>query len=104
MLAAPKAAGSEKPEAYSLEYVEDFFEPRTTQMLADRSPQQNGIARTGSYRREKLLYTLSSRIWASRSLSSGLIEVIFVPNLGERTWTTCKPQVNVLPCSSSITS
>ena len=49
-------------------------------MLADRSPQQNGIARTGSYRREKLLCTLSSRIWASRSLSSGLIEVIFVPN------------------------
>jgi hypothetical protein len=26
----------EKPEAYSLEYVEDFFGPRTTQMLADR--------------------------------------------------------------------
>ena len=33
-----KAAGSEKPEAYSLKYLEDFFEPRTTQMVADRSP------------------------------------------------------------------
>jgi len=29
----------EKPEAYSLEYVEDFFGPRTMQMLADRLPQ-----------------------------------------------------------------
>ena len=28
-----------KPEAYSLEYVEDFSGPRTTQMVADRSPQ-----------------------------------------------------------------
>ena len=56
------------------------------------------------YRREKLVCTLSSRIWASRSLSSGLIETIFVPNLGVRTWTTCKPQVNVLPLSSSMTS
>ncbi|HJT19437.1 MAG TPA: hypothetical protein VJ746_03140 [Nitrospira sp.] len=27
------------PEAYSLEYVEEFFEPRTTQMLANRLPQ-----------------------------------------------------------------
>jgi hypothetical protein len=35
-----KAAGSKKPEAYSLEYVEDVFEPRTTQMPADRLPQQ----------------------------------------------------------------
>jgi hypothetical protein len=26
----------EKPEAYSLEYVEDFFGPRTAQVLADR--------------------------------------------------------------------
>ena len=26
-----EAAGSKKPEAYSLEYVEDFFGPRTTQ-------------------------------------------------------------------------
>jgi len=24
---------------YSLEYIEDFFGPRTTQMVADRSPQ-----------------------------------------------------------------
>ncbi len=29
----------EKPEAYSLEYGEDFFGPRTMQMLADRLPQ-----------------------------------------------------------------
>jgi hypothetical protein len=29
----------EKPEAYSLEYVEDFFEPRTMQMVMDRAPQ-----------------------------------------------------------------
>jgi hypothetical protein len=28
-----------KPEAYSLEYVEDFFGSRTTQMPADRLPQ-----------------------------------------------------------------
>jgi hypothetical protein len=34
-----KAAGSKNPEAYSLEYVEECFEPRTTQMLADRLPQ-----------------------------------------------------------------
>ena len=34
-----EAAGSKKPEAYSLEYVEDFFEPRTTQMPVDRLPQ-----------------------------------------------------------------
>jgi hypothetical protein len=37
-----------KPEAYSLEYVEDFFAPRTTQMPADRLPQQNGMTRTDS--------------------------------------------------------
>ena len=43
-----KAAGSKTPEAYSLEYVEDFFGPRTTQILADRLPQQNGITRTDS--------------------------------------------------------
>jgi hypothetical protein len=29
----------ENPEAYSLEYVEDVFGPRTTQMPADRLPQ-----------------------------------------------------------------
>ena len=34
-----EAAGAEKPEAYSLEYVEDFFGSSTTQMVADRSPQ-----------------------------------------------------------------
>lgn len=34
-----KARGSEKPEAYSLQYGEDFFGPRTTQMGVDRSPQ-----------------------------------------------------------------
>jgi hypothetical protein len=30
-----------KPEVYSLEYeyIEDFFGPRTTQMVTDRSPQ-----------------------------------------------------------------
>ena len=32
-------AGSKKPEAYSLEYVEDFLEPRTTQMPVNRLPQ-----------------------------------------------------------------
>jgi hypothetical protein len=34
-----KAAGPKKPEAYSLQYVEDFLGPRTTQMPADRLPQ-----------------------------------------------------------------
>jgi hypothetical protein len=34
-----KAAGSKKPEAYSLQYVEDFLGPRTTQMPADRLAQ-----------------------------------------------------------------
>ena len=34
-----EAAGLKKQEAYSLEYVEDFFLPRTTQMISDRSPQ-----------------------------------------------------------------
>jgi hypothetical protein len=29
----------EKLEVYSLEYIEDFFGLRTTQMVADRSPQ-----------------------------------------------------------------
>ena len=33
-----EAAGLEKLEAYSLEYVEDFG-PSTTQMVADRSPE-----------------------------------------------------------------
>jgi hypothetical protein len=34
-----EAAGSKKPEAYSLEYGEDFFGPRTMQMPADHLPQ-----------------------------------------------------------------
>jgi len=34
-----RGAGPEKPEAYSLEYLEDFFWPKTTQMIVDRSPQ-----------------------------------------------------------------
>jgi hypothetical protein len=34
--------GQENPEVYSLEYIEDLFGPRTTQMAADRSPQQKG--------------------------------------------------------------
>jgi hypothetical protein len=38
----------EKPEAYSLEFVEDFFGTRTTQMPADLSPQQNDITQTDS--------------------------------------------------------
>jgi len=36
------AQGPGKLEAYSLEYVEEFFGLRTLQMVADRSPQQNG--------------------------------------------------------------
>ena len=35
------AAGREKPEAYSLEYVEEFSGPRTKQVLVRRLPQQN---------------------------------------------------------------
>jgi hypothetical protein len=34
-----QAAGPEKPETYSLEYVEDFSGLRTMQMGADHSPQ-----------------------------------------------------------------
>jgi hypothetical protein len=34
-----EAAGLGKPEVYSLEYILDFFGPRTTQMVADRSAQ-----------------------------------------------------------------
>ena len=41
-------AGSKKPEAYSLEYGKNFFWPSTTQMPADRLPQQNGMTRTDS--------------------------------------------------------
>jgi len=32
-------AGSKNPEAYSLEYGEDFFVPSTMQRPADRVPQ-----------------------------------------------------------------
>jgi hypothetical protein len=32
-----RGPGQEKPEVYSLEYREDFFWPRTTQMVVDRS-------------------------------------------------------------------
>lgn len=35
-------------KAYSREYVEDCFAPRTTQMPAACLPQQNGMTRTGS--------------------------------------------------------
>ena len=31
--------------------MEDFFEPSTTQMVADRTPQKNGQCRTGSLAR-----------------------------------------------------
>ena len=34
-----RQAGSKIPEAYSLEYGEEFFEPRTKQMAMDHSPQ-----------------------------------------------------------------
>jgi len=34
-----EAAGPEKLEVDSLEYIEDFFGPRTMQMVSDRSPQ-----------------------------------------------------------------
>jgi hypothetical protein len=34
-----EAAGPGKPEAYSLEYVEDFFRTSTTQLVVDHSPQ-----------------------------------------------------------------
>ena len=33
-----EAAGPEKPEVYSLEFIEDFFGSSRTQMAADRSP------------------------------------------------------------------
>jgi len=33
-----EVAGTEKPEVYLLEYIEDFFWPGTTQMVADHSP------------------------------------------------------------------
>jgi hypothetical protein len=43
--AHPKRA---KTRFFPLEYGEDFFEPRTTQMPADRLPQENGRTRTDS--------------------------------------------------------
>ena len=43
-----KPADPEKPEPYSLEYVENCFGPSTTQMVPDRSPQETGPYRTGS--------------------------------------------------------
>ena len=43
-----EAAGSQKPEAYSLEYGEDFFGPRTKQMLPDRLLHKNGMTRIAS--------------------------------------------------------
>jgi hypothetical protein len=39
MLADARPQARKKSEAYSLEYVEGFFGPRTTQMSADRLPQ-----------------------------------------------------------------
>ena len=38
-MARCEAEGLEKPKVYSLKYIEDFFGPRTTQMVADRSLQ-----------------------------------------------------------------
>lgn len=37
-MAGCQATGSKNPEAYSLKYVEDLFEPRTPQMALDRLP------------------------------------------------------------------
>ena len=39
MLADARPQARKNRKAYSLEYVEDFFGPRTTQMPADRLPQ-----------------------------------------------------------------
>jgi hypothetical protein len=38
-MARCETAGPEKPKVYSLEYIEDFFRPSKTQMVADRVPQ-----------------------------------------------------------------
>ena len=38
----------EKTGSVFAEYVEDFYEPGTTQLSADHSSQQNGITRTDS--------------------------------------------------------
>lgn len=57
-----EAAGPEKPEVYSLEYIEDIFGPRTMQMAVDRSPQQKeGLCdrlRTG-------LKSITCSVWSS---------------------------------------
>ena len=45
-----QAAGPKQPEAYSLQYVEDCFELRTTQTIAELSPQPNGGSPTDSAR------------------------------------------------------
>ncbi len=39
----------EKTGSVFAEYVEDFYGPRTRQMIVDRLPQPNGQCRTGSY-------------------------------------------------------
>jgi len=41
-------AGSKKPEAYLLEFVEEVFELRTMQMPAEYLPQENGLPRMDS--------------------------------------------------------
>jgi hypothetical protein len=48
MLADTRPQARKKTGAYSLEHVEEFFGLRTTQMPADRLPQQNGMTRTDS--------------------------------------------------------
>jgi hypothetical protein len=40
-----EGAGSEKPEAYSLEFVEDVFELRTMQMPAESWSKEKGLPR-----------------------------------------------------------
>jgi hypothetical protein len=47
-IAPCRAAGPEKPEAYSLTYGEDYSGTSTTRMVADRSPQSKGQRRIGS--------------------------------------------------------
>ncbi len=46
--ARPGKTGGVFAAILSLQYVEDFFGPRTLQMVADRLPQQKGQRRTGS--------------------------------------------------------
>ena len=54
------------------------------------------------YRRVKLLCKCSSRIWANRSLSSGLIETLVAPKRGGRTLVTRISHLSRRPASSSI--